>query len=48
MTVRERYENALAEMRFWIREARGCTTGKELGDLLVEQVGADGWQGGGG
>ena len=37
MSVRERYEKALAEMRFRIREARNGRTGKKLGELLVEQ-----------
>ncbi len=37
MSVRERYEKALAEMRFKIREARNGRAGKRLGDLLVEQ-----------
>ena len=37
MSVREWYENALAEMRFKIREARNGAKGKRLGDLLVEQ-----------
>jgi len=37
MSVHERYRNALAEMRFKIREARNGKTGKRLGDLLVEQ-----------
>jgi hypothetical protein len=37
MSVHERYRNALAEMRFKIREARNGRAGKRLGDLLVEQ-----------
>jgi hypothetical protein len=37
MSVHERYRNALAEMRFKIREARNGKTGKRLGELLVEQ-----------
>jgi len=37
MSVHERYRNALAEMRFKIREARNGAKGKKLGDLLVEQ-----------
>ena len=36
MSVRERYEKALAEMRHRIREARVGGTGKRLGELLVE------------
>jgi len=37
MSVHERYRNALAEMRFKIRETRNGRAGKRLGDLLVEQ-----------
>ncbi len=37
MSVHDRYRNALAEMRFKIREARNGAKGKKLGDLLVEQ-----------
>jgi hypothetical protein len=37
MSVHERYRNALAEMRFKIRETRNGKTGKRLGELLVEQ-----------
>jgi len=37
MSVHERYRNALAEMRFKIREARNGEKGKRLGELLVEQ-----------
>jgi len=37
MSVHERYRNALAEMRFKIREARNGANGKRLGELLVEQ-----------
>jgi hypothetical protein len=36
MSVHERYRNALAEMRFKIREARNGRAGKRLGELLVE------------
>lgn len=36
MSVRERYEKALAEIRFRIRETRNGMTGKKLGELLVE------------
>ena len=36
MSVRERYEKALDEMRHRIREARISGTGKRLGELLVE------------
>jgi hypothetical protein len=41
MSVHERYRNALAEMRFKIREARNGRAGKRLGELLVEQGGLD-------
>jgi len=37
MSVHEWYRNALAEMRFKIREARNGRAGKRLGELLVEQ-----------
>jgi hypothetical protein len=37
MSVHDRYRNALAEMRFKIREARNGRAGKRLGELLVEQ-----------
>ena len=37
MSVHERYRNALAAMRFKIRETRNGRAGKRLGDLLVEQ-----------
>ena len=37
MSVHDRYRNALAEMRCQIREARRGTSGKKLGELLVEQ-----------
>jgi len=37
MSVRERYEKSLAEMRHQIRETRNGREGKRLGDLLVEQ-----------
>jgi len=37
MSVHERYRNALAEMRFKIRETRNGAKGKRLGELLVEQ-----------
>ena len=37
MSVHERYRNALAEMRFKIRETRNGAKGKRLGDLLIEQ-----------
>jgi len=37
MSVHDRYRNALAEMRFKIRETRNGKTGKRLGELLVEQ-----------
>jgi hypothetical protein len=37
MSVHERYRNALAEMRFKIRETRNGKKGKRLGELLVEQ-----------
>ena len=37
MSVHEWYRNALAEMRFKIREARNSRMGKKLGELLVEQ-----------
>jgi len=37
MSVHERYRNALAEMRFKIRETRNGRAGKRLGELLVEQ-----------
>ena len=36
MSVRERYEKALSEMRNQIRQARRGKIGKRLGDLLVE------------
>jgi len=36
MSVHERYRNALAEMRFKIRETRNDRAGKRLGELLVE------------
>ena len=36
MSVRERYEKALAEMRHRIREARVGGTGERIGELLVE------------
>ena len=36
MSVRERYEKALAEMRRRIREARVGGTGERIGGLLVE------------
>lgn len=36
MSVHDRYRNALAEMRFKIREMRKDTKGKKLGELLVE------------
>ena len=36
MSVHDRYRNALAEMRFKIREARNGRAGKKLGELLVE------------
>lgn len=37
MSVRERYRNALAKMRFRIRESRRTgRNGKKLGELLVE------------
>jgi len=36
MSVHERYRNALAEMRFKIREARNGANGKRLGELLVD------------
>ena len=37
MSVHDRYRNALAEMRFNIRETRNGRVGKRLGELLVEQ-----------
>ena len=37
MSVHDRYRNALAEMRFKIRETRNGANGKRLGELLVEQ-----------
>ncbi len=37
MSVHDRYRNALAEMRFKIRETRNGRAGKRLGELLVEQ-----------
>ena len=37
MSVHDRYRNALAEMRFKIRETRNGRVGKRLGELLVEQ-----------
>ena len=37
MSVRERYERALGEMRARIRAIRGVRTGRRLGELLVEQ-----------
>ena len=37
MSVHERYRNALADMRFKIRETRNGANGKRLGELLVEQ-----------
>ena len=37
MSVHDRYRNALAEMRFKLREARNGRVGKRLGELLVEQ-----------
>ena len=36
MSVRERYEKALAEMRHRIREARVAGTGERLGEPLVQ------------
>jgi len=36
MSVHERYRNALAEMRFKIRETRNDRAGKRLGELLVD------------
>ncbi len=41
MSVRERYEKALAEMRQQIRQARQEHRGKKLGELLVEQEAID-------
>jgi len=41
MSVRERYERALAEIRRRIREARRIRGGKRLGELLVEQGALD-------
>ena len=41
MSVHERYRNALAEMRFKIRETRNGANGKRLGELLVEQGALD-------
>ena len=41
MSVRERYERALAEIRRRIREARRIRGGKRLGELLVEQEALD-------
>lgn len=37
MSVHDRYRNALAEMRFKIREARNSSAGKRLGELLAGQ-----------
>lgn len=37
MSVRERYERVLAEIRSQIRQAREGKLGKKLGELLVEQ-----------
>jgi hypothetical protein len=37
MSVRERYERALAEIRRRIREERRGKPGKRLGELLMEQ-----------
>ena len=37
MSVHDRYRNALAAMRFKIRETRNGKMGKRLGELLVEQ-----------
>jgi hypothetical protein len=37
MSVRERYERALAEIRERIRETRQGKPGKRLGELLMEQ-----------
>lgn len=36
MSVRERYERALAEIRRQIREERNAGTGKKLGEILIE------------
>jgi hypothetical protein len=36
MSVHERYRNALADMRFKIRETRNGREGKRLGELLVD------------
>jgi len=36
MSVRERYEKALAEIRRQIREERSAGTGKKLGEILIE------------
>ncbi len=37
MSVRERYERALADIRERIRRARKGKLGKKLGELLIEQ-----------
>ena len=36
MSVRERHEKALAEIRRQIREERSAGTGKKLGEILIE------------
>jgi len=36
MSVRERYEKVLAEIRRRIREERNAGTGKKLGEILIE------------
>ena len=37
MSVRERYERALADIRERIRQSRRGKSGKKLGELLIEQ-----------